>query len=92
MRCQAANIDFGAKRLYNLPMAKGERNEWLVKWRETRKLSQPMLAAMLGVSSITLSRWERGAQIIPPYLKLALKGLDQSLNPPADKSKPKKKK
>lgn len=45
----------------------------LKNWREQRGLSQAVLAKKLGVSSITLSRWEREAQAIPPFLELALK-------------------
>lgn len=44
-------------------------------WRLRAGLTQLELAAALGIASLTLSRWERGAQTIPPYLELALKGI-----------------
>lgn len=53
----------------------------LQTWREKHGLLQEQLAAMLGVHVQTVSKWERDIQKIPPYLKLALKGLGQSLKP-----------
>lgn len=34
---------------------------FVVEWREARGLTQEQLAGRLGVSSMTVSRWERGA-------------------------------
>lgn len=51
----------------------------LKAWRAAQNLTQPALAALLGIHEMTLSRWERGERIIPPYLHLALVGLQQAL-------------
>ena len=47
----------------------------LKAWRAEQGLSQPALAALLGIHEITLSRWERGEREIPSYLALALEAL-----------------
>jgi len=41
-------------------------------------LSQPALAALLGVHPLTVSKWERAENGIPPYLKLALECLESA--------------
>lgn len=38
--------------------------------------SQSELARELGVHPMTVSKWERGEQAVPPFLVLALKYLD----------------
>lgn len=53
----------------------------LKEWRESRGLSQTELAQKLGVNFITLSRWEREVQAIPPFLHLALQSLERQLKP-----------
>jgi len=40
-------------------------------------LSQPALAELLRVHPITVSKWERGENGIPPYLQFALERLEQ---------------
>ena len=44
-------------------------------WRTHWLLTQPQLAAQLGVHLETVSRWERGAVPIPAWLPLALETL-----------------
>ena len=46
------------------------------KWRKKHKISQQRLADILGVAQNTVARWETGARKIPPFLHLALKGLE----------------
>lgn len=46
--------------------------EELKQWREANRYSQNKLAEALSVHIMTISRWERGAREIPPFLKLAL--------------------
>lgn len=48
----------------------------LIKWRKKNKLSQITLAEKLGVTTITVYRWEKGMREIPPFLHLALKYLE----------------
>jgi len=43
--------------------------------REQIGLTQSQLAKALGVNVGTISRWERDAREIPPYLELALQAL-----------------
>lgn len=40
-------------------------------------LTQPALAALLGVHPLTVSQWETGRRAIPAFLHLALKQLEQ---------------
>jgi transcriptional regulator with XRE-family HTH domain len=49
----------------------------LKAWRVARRLTQPALAERLGVSVMTLWRWESGDHTVPPYLHLALERLEQ---------------
>lgn len=49
----------------------------LQAWRSRVGLSQAGLAALLGVNEMTVSRWERGARQIPPFLHLALDSLER---------------
>jgi transcriptional regulator with XRE-family HTH domain len=41
-------------------------------WRKRTGYSQRHLAKVLGVVTITVSRWERGVREIPSFLHLAL--------------------
>ena len=50
----------------------------LQSWRMKAGLSQPALAALLGVHPLTVSKWERAENGIPPYLKLALECLESA--------------
>lgn len=49
----------------------------LKDWREKRGLSQPRLAEILGVHAMTVSKWEREVQAIPPFLPLALETIER---------------
>jgi DNA-binding XRE family transcriptional regulator len=48
----------------------------LKKWRNKNDYSQSQLAKVLGVITLTISRWERGVREIPPFLHLALECLE----------------
>ena len=50
--------------------------EDLRRRREALGLSQEQLARVLQVSAMTVSRWERGVNPIPPLLPLALEALE----------------
>lgn len=49
----------------------------LVKWRKKNGYSQIKLANVLGVSTITVYRWEKDMRKIPSFLHLALKYLEE---------------
>jgi DNA-binding transcriptional regulator YiaG len=55
--------------------------ESIRKFRDTWGLKQPQLARGLGLSLQTISRWERGVQVIanPRLVHLAMKGLEPVL-------------
>ena len=50
----------------------------LKQWRKEHKLTQKELGDLLHVTSITIARWETGMRKIPPFLYLALIGLEKS--------------
>ena len=58
---------------YNLTMTTKE----LQAWRKKNGYSQSQLAKVLGVTSLTISRWERGDRKIPSFLALTLKCLER---------------
>ena len=47
----------------------------LLNWRKKNGYSQIKLGKALGVSTITVYRWEKSMRQIPPFLHLALEGL-----------------
>ncbi len=47
----------------------------LQKWRKETGYSQSQLAEVLGVATMTVSRWETGARAIPSFLHLALESV-----------------
>lgn len=53
----------------------GITKEEIRAWRLARQLTQAALATMLGVSTDTLARWERGLCPPPAMLAVALEGL-----------------
>jgi transcriptional regulator with XRE-family HTH domain len=48
----------------------------LQSWRHRTGLSQPGLAALLGLHPLTISKYERGERAIHPLMPLALYALD----------------
>ena len=52
----------------------------LKQWRQKNNCSQGILATVLGIDVITVSRWERGLQKIPPYLHYALENIEMRGN------------
>lgn len=50
--------------------------EELKAWRRRNRYSQSQLARVLGVASLSVSRWERGDRQIPSFLHLALRWLE----------------
>ena len=48
------------------------RRLYLLEWREARGLTQERLAERLGVSSMTISRWERGTSLLNTDVMSAL--------------------
>ena len=55
-----------------VPMTTNE----LRQWRARNQYSQAELSKALGVSVITISRWETGARSIPVFLNLALNWIE----------------
>lgn len=53
--------------------------EQLRAWRRKHHLSQLRLAQTLGISKLTVIRWEGGHQAPPDYLGLALERIEQLL-------------
>jgi DNA-binding transcriptional regulator YiaG len=53
--------------------------EELRQWRTALGLSQAQLARWLHVDVMTVSRWERGAREVPPFLHLAMSWIDQEV-------------
>ena len=48
-------------------------------WRLLHGLSQRALAAELGVTMLTVQRWEAGTRSVPAFLYLALRELERQL-------------
>ena len=57
----------------------------LKQWRDVNGYSQGKLAEALSIHIMTVSRWERGAREIPPFLKLALGYLELKKEKPKPK-------
>jgi transcriptional regulator with XRE-family HTH domain len=47
----------------------------LKRWRARHQITQDELAKLLSVNIMTVSRWERGLQTAPAFLRLALESL-----------------
>ena len=47
----------------------------LYRWRKAHKLTQAALSKLLGVSTRTLIRWEKGDSKLPKVVFLALRSL-----------------
>jgi transcriptional regulator with XRE-family HTH domain len=52
----------------------------LKNWREKNGYSQARLAKVLGIDIMTVSRWERGTNEAPAFLKMALSYLEMQEN------------
>lgn len=50
--------------------------EQLKTWRKSNSYTQSHLAELLGVKLAAVARWEQAANPVPPYLWLALIGLE----------------
>ena len=48
----------------------------LLKWRTRHGYTQAELGKLLGVTKITVYRWEKAMREIPPFLHLALRCLE----------------
>ena len=51
----------------------------ITKWRERWRVTQAELADMLGVTRLTITRWENGAGFNERMLIYALRGLQRKL-------------
>ena len=60
---------------YNIYMNGSELKEW----RQKQKLTQGGLADLLGVHRVTIAKWEGETRGIPPFLNLALAGLESMM-------------
>jgi DNA-binding XRE family transcriptional regulator len=58
----------------------------LRRFRAKHKLRQEDLAQLLGVTRLTVARWEVSLRPTPPYLSLALEGLALHLPPTRKRS------
>jgi transcriptional regulator with XRE-family HTH domain len=58
----------------------------LKRERKALELTQAALARSLGVDKSTVARWEQGQREIPPYLHLALIGLEKTIGKQKTKS------
>lgn len=63
----------------------------LVKWRKEKGYSQIRLARELGVSTITVYRWEKAMREIPSFLHLALECMEKKGGETTTKGKKTKK-
>ncbi len=52
----------------------------LIQWRKRNSYSQIKLGKTLGVTTITVYRWEKGMRKIPSFLHLALKYLESGVD------------
>ena len=62
--------------------------EDLKKWRKKNNYSQSQLAIVLGVATLTVSRWERGESEFPSFLHLALECTEKRKGPKPRSGKP----
>lgn len=60
-------------------------------WRESQRLTQGDLGRSLGVTLTTVYRWEAGLRKIPPFLQLALEGLERRMGEKVPKGQRKEK-
>ncbi len=79
MAGKGAYINFFLDKIYQWYIIMPMEGRELQVWRKKGGLSQVKLAEALGVSGMTVARWEWGARRIPPFLHLALKALENRL-------------
>jgi transcriptional regulator with XRE-family HTH domain len=65
-----------------LPTTPEETRADLRRWRMLQGLSQARLAGYLGVTWLTVQRWESGTRAMPAFLWLALRELERQLSEP----------
>ncbi|MBI5887463.1 MAG: helix-turn-helix transcriptional regulator [Deltaproteobacteria bacterium] len=65
--------------------------EELLKWRKKQGLSQIKSGKTLGVTTITVYRWEKAMREIPSFLHSALKFLELKGSEPETKNKRRRK-
>jgi transcriptional regulator with XRE-family HTH domain len=63
----------------------------LQAWRKKNGYSQSQLAKVLGVASLSISRWERGDRKIPSFLHIALECMEKKGDELKNKGTKKKK-
>lgn len=49
----------------------------LKRWRKSYGLTLESMGSLIGVTAVTISRWERDLRKIPPFLHLALKCIEE---------------
>lgn len=62
-----------------LPTARGEDGRALREWRRLHSLTLAQLGAALGVTWLSVQRWETGTHAVPSFLFLALRELERQL-------------
>jgi DNA-binding XRE family transcriptional regulator len=55
------------------------KGDKLKNWRQKWHLTQGALAGLLGVHRVTIAKWEAETRGIPPFLNLALAGLESRI-------------
>lgn len=62
-----------------LPTTREENGPALRAWRQLHGLTLAELGAALGVTWVSVQRWESGTHAVPPFLFLALRELERQL-------------
>jgi transcriptional regulator with XRE-family HTH domain len=62
-----------------LPTTRAEDGPSLRVWRQTHGLTLAQLGGALGVTWLSVQRWETGTHAVPPYLFLALREIERQL-------------
>jgi DNA-binding XRE family transcriptional regulator len=75
----AAAAEAAANAAQNLERSNVSTASPLRRWRKAHRLSQTRLAELLGVTLLTIHRWETGIYHAPPFLPLALDELERRL-------------
>jgi transcriptional regulator with XRE-family HTH domain len=67
-----------------LPTTPAEQRADLRRWRLEHGLSQRALGEELGVTRLTVARWELGTRAMPAFLYLTLRELERQLQSDSD--------